>query len=134
MKKLTAILFTFISLNLFGQSESDNMFIKVEIPPSYAEGKAAMEKFISKQFKVSKSERALWESCDTCSLIVVFDTGIDGTLSNIRTVKGMSTTLDREAERVISKMPKWKPETVNGRAVKGDGEINIREILRPRKK
>jgi protein TonB len=33
----------------------------------------------------------------------------DGRITDIQTVRGMSPTLDREAERIVESFPKWKP-------------------------
>ena len=49
-----------------------------------------------------------------CSFIV----GADGKVSNIRIIRGtQDESLNREALRVISEMPKWKAGKVGGQAV-----------------
>jgi periplasmic protein TonB len=42
----------------------------------------------------------------------------DGTLTNIRTIKGIGAGCDEEAERVIAKAPKWIPGKQRGRPVR----------------
>ena len=42
----------------------------------------------------------------------------DGTISNIEVVRGVDPSLDKEAVRVISKMPKWKPGKQRGKPVR----------------
>ena len=42
----------------------------------------------------------------------------DGTISNIEVVRGVDLSLDKEAVRVISKMPKWKPGKQRGKPVR----------------
>ncbi len=42
----------------------------------------------------------------------------DGSISNIKVVRGVSPDLDREAKRVIGRMPNWIPGKVSGRAVR----------------
>ena len=42
----------------------------------------------------------------------------DGSVSNIRVVRGVDASLDKEAVRVISEMPKWKPGKQRGKAVR----------------
>ncbi len=39
----------------------------------------------------------------------------DGSISNIKVERGVSTLLDREAKRLIQEMPKWIPAYCNGR-------------------
>ena len=41
----------------------------------------------------------------------------DGSVSNIKVVRGVDASLDKEAVRVVSVMPKWKPGKQRGEAV-----------------
>ena len=42
----------------------------------------------------------------------------DGSIANARVLRGIDPELDKEAVRVISAMPKWKPGTQKGEAVR----------------
>jgi len=42
----------------------------------------------------------------------------NGSLTNIKIIRGLSDDIDREAIRVISNSPKWNPGIQNGRAVR----------------
>jgi len=42
----------------------------------------------------------------------------DGTVSNVRVIRGAASILNREAIRVISQMPKWTPGMQNGKPVR----------------
>ena len=42
----------------------------------------------------------------------------DGSVSNIKVVRGVDASLDKEAVRVVSVMPKWKPGKQRGKAVR----------------
>lgn len=42
----------------------------------------------------------------------------DGSVSNIKVVRGVDASLDKEAVRVVSEMPKWKPGKQRGKAVR----------------
>jgi periplasmic protein TonB len=42
----------------------------------------------------------------------------DGSISDVKAVRGIGAGCDEEAKRVIASMPKWKPGRQNGRAVK----------------
>ena len=42
----------------------------------------------------------------------------DGSVSQVRVVRGVDPSLDKEAQRVISSMPKWIPGKQNGQAVR----------------
>ena len=41
----------------------------------------------------------------------------DGSISDVKTVRGVDPYLDKEAERVIAAMPNWKPGKQRGQAV-----------------
>lgn len=42
----------------------------------------------------------------------------DGSVSNVEVVRGVDASLDKEAVRVVSSMPKWKPGKQRGKAVR----------------
>lgn len=47
-----------------------------------------------------------------------FTVNADGTVSNVKVLRGVDSTLDKEAVRVVSSSPKWKPGKQRDRAVK----------------
>lgn len=51
------------------------------------------------------------------TVYIEFVVNADGSYRDIKVVKGVSPNIDREALRVISKMPKWKPGRNNDQAV-----------------
>lgn len=51
-------------------------------------------------------------------VIVGFVVLEDGTVAEAKVLRGVSTTLDAEALRVVRAMPKWKPGKFRGKAVK----------------
>ena len=51
-------------------------------------------------------------------VIVQFVVDKDGTITNPEVVRGVDPYLDKEAVRVISSMPKWKPGVQNGKKVR----------------
>jgi protein TonB len=51
------------------------------------------------------------------TVYVEFIVNADGSYKDIKVVKGVSPTIDREAIRVMRKMPKWKPGRNNEQAV-----------------
>ena len=50
-------------------------------------------------------------------VIVMFVVKKDGSISDVKTVRGVDPYLDQEAERVIAAMPHWKPGKQRGQAV-----------------
>lgn len=49
----------------------------------------------------------------TCSFIV----NADGSISHISVLRGVEPSLNKEAVRILSKMPEWTPGKMNGEAV-----------------
>ena len=47
-----------------------------------------------------------------------FTVNADGTVSNVKLLRGVDSSLDKEAVRVVSSSPKWKPGKQRDRAVK----------------
>ena len=51
-------------------------------------------------------------------MIVTFVVNKDGNIVNPEVAKGVNPSLDKEALRVISQMPSWKPGKQRGKPVK----------------
>ena len=51
-------------------------------------------------------------------VIVSFIVEPNGSVSNVKIVRSVDTNLDQEALRVVRQMPKWKPGTQNGVAMR----------------
>lgn len=51
-------------------------------------------------------------------VVVQFVVERDGSVSQVKVVRGVDPSLDKEAQRVISSMPKWIPGKQNGQAVR----------------
>jgi len=53
----------------------------------------------------------------------------DGSVSNVKVLRGIGSGCDEEAVRVVSSMPKWKPGIQNGEAVRVSYNIPIKFAL-----
>ena len=51
-------------------------------------------------------------------VLVEFVIGIDGKVTDVKVVKGVSPELDAEAVKVVSASPKWKPARLKGEKVR----------------
>ena len=47
-----------------------------------------------------------------------FVVNTDGSITDVKVVRGVDRSLDNEAMRVIKSMPKWKPGRMNGKTVR----------------
>lgn len=58
-------------------------------------------------------------------MIIRFVVEIDGSVSNVKVVRGLSPRVDKAAIDMMSKMPKWKPGMNNGKFVRSRFTIPI---------
>lgn len=76
----------------------------VDVHPSFPGGDTEMLRFINGERKYpSKAYRDGIEGRVLCSFVV----NKDGSLSHISVLKGVEESLNREAVRILSKMPAW---------------------------
>lgn len=94
----------------------------VETQPVFPGGEEAMMMFIQKTVKYPTE--AL-EKEEQGRVYVQFVVEMDGSLSEITVVRGVSPSIDKEAMRVISIMPKWTPGTFDGKKVRAKYTVPI---------
>lgn len=90
------------------------IFTKIDVQPEYPGGYEAMVKFIKNNMTYP---RAAMKKKIHGTVYVQFVVAPDGSISDVSTIKGISKECDKEAERVISLMPKWTPGQHNGKNV-----------------
>ena len=86
-----------------------------EIMPEFPGGTAALMKYLGTNIKDPTISQ---EMGSAGRVIVQFVVDKDGSISNPEVVRGVDAYLDKEAIRVISGMPKWKPGVQNGKKVR----------------
>jgi protein TonB len=87
----------------------------VETPPEFVGGNDALWKYLLENTKYPKDAK---ENGSQGMVIVQFIINEDGSVSNVETKNVLYKSLEEEAIRVISSMPKWNPGTINGNPVK----------------
>ena len=90
------------------------IFIIVEEDASFKGGLKAYAKFLRKNLKYPKQARRMGIQG---KVYVEFIITKDGSLKDIKAIKGIGAGCDEEAVRVISLSPKWNPAKQRGRAV-----------------
>jgi protein TonB len=96
--------------------DEEQIFIIVETMPEFPGGNSALMKFLAEntQYPVNAQEKGI-QGRVICQFVVEKD----GRVSNIQVVRTSGDpSLDKEAVRVISTMPKWKPGTQRGKPVR----------------
>jgi TonB family protein len=91
-------------------------------------GAPSMKRFLAEN--INYPEKAVNESTQG-KVFVGFNIEADGSISNVRVVRGISTEIDDEAVRVVRSMPKWTPAQMNGRNVRSIKRIKVDFILAP---
>ncbi|NJN34050.1 MAG: hypothetical protein HC817_07160 [Saprospiraceae bacterium] len=93
---------------------------KRERRPEYASGQAEMYKFIKDNLRYPTDG-----SCVVGNVYVNFCVEADGSITNIKVLKGLCKSCDAEAIRVISIMPKWLPSLEYGTKKPVKGYVTI---------
>ena len=87
----------------------------VETMPEFPGGMTALMKYLGSNIKYPTISQ---EMGSAGRVIVQFVVNRDGSIANPTVVRGVDAYLDKEAIRVISSMPKWKPGVQNGKKVR----------------
>ena len=95
--------------------KEEEIFVAVEQPASFPGGDAAMMKWLSNNVRYPESAQ---QNDIQGRVIVKFVVEKDGSIGQATILKGVDKDLDREAIRVVKKMPKWQPGKNNGVAVR----------------
>ena len=97
------------------KEEETKVFDVVEQMPSFPGGPAALMQYLSSNIKypVVAEENGV-QGRVVCTFVVEKD----GSITDVRVVKSVDPSLDKEAMRVVKSMPKWIPGKQNGSAVR----------------
>lgn len=97
------------------EESAQQIFTVVEKQPEFPGGTAELFKYLSKAIKypVIAQENGI-QGRVVCSFVV----NRDGSIVDIQVMRGVDPSLDKEAIRVISEMPKWKPGEQRGKPVR----------------
>lgn len=95
--------------------DEDIIHVSVEVMPEFPGGTSALMKYLSGNIKYPVVSQ---EMASQGRVIVQFVVDKDGTITDPVVVRGIEAYLDKEALRVISAMPKWKPGRQNQKAVR----------------
>ena len=112
-----AILFT-INTTAMAQNKktsNDKVFEKVEDMPEFPGGEQAMLKFVSENVQYPEEAK---EKEISGRVLVGFIVEKDGSIGDVKVVKGIGGGCDEEAVRVVKAMPKWKPGKQDGKPVR----------------
>ena len=102
-------------IELEPEPDDDEVFMVVEDSPEFPGGLEALLKYLNDNIKYPSICR---ENGIQGRVIVSFVVNKDGKIVDPEVVKGVNPQLDKEALRVISTMPSWKPGKQRGKPVR----------------
>jgi protein TonB len=95
--------------------EETKVFDVVEQMPQFKGGDAALMDYLNKNIKypVIAEENGIQGR-----VVTTFVVERDGSITDVKVIKSVDPSLDKEAVRVVKSMPKWNPGKQNGSAVR----------------
>ena len=96
------------------EEKKPEIFSHVEVPPSFPGGEKELMRWLQENitYPVIAAEQGIQGR-----VILRFVVGPDGSVGNVEVQRSLDPSCDKEAVRVVKKMPKWNPGKQNGNAV-----------------
>ncbi len=111
-----------------GEEEEEEMeiFTVVESMPEFPGGESALYKFLAKNIEYPQIAN---EGGIQGRVFVTFVVEKDGSITDVRVLRGIGGGCDEEAIRVVKSMPKWKPGKQRGKPVRVQYNLPIKFTL-----
>ena len=103
--------------------EDPTAYITAEVMPEFPGGEAALLQYINNNIKYPE---AAIEYKIEGRVPCMFTINIDGSVSNITAIRPVDPELDKEAVRVITGLPKFKPGTIDGKPARVRYTVPVR--------
>jgi protein TonB len=97
--------------------------VALKNPPQFPGGLPKFYKFLSDNLKYPAAARAKNIKGNVFASFVIEK---DGSLGDIKILRGLGSGTEEEAERVLKSSPKWKPGSLNGKPVRTQYNIPIK--------
>jgi len=104
----------------------DTIFVEVDQWPRFPGGEEARIQFLRENISYPEAARS---ARIQGNVFVAFVVEKDGSITNVRIVRGVGGGLDEEAVRVVEGMPKWAPGLKGGQPVRVEFTMPIRFVL-----
>jgi periplasmic protein TonB len=106
--------------------EEETIFTIVEDEPEFPGGPSALMQYLQSNLKYPTMAR---EAGIQGTVFVTFVVERDGSITDVRILRGVGGGLDEEAVRVVRNMPKWKAGRQRGQSVRVQFNLPIRFVL-----
>jgi periplasmic protein TonB len=108
------------------QEAPKEIFTVVEEQPSYPGGDEARIKFLQENIKYPEEAKELGVQG---KVFVTFVVEVDGSITDVRVLRGIGAGCDEEAVRVVKSMPRWVPGKQRGQPVRVQFNLPIKFTL-----
>ena len=108
------------------QDSDSQIFTVVEVLPEFPGGEEARMKYMVENIKYPEEAR---KKGIQGTAYVTFVVEKDGSISNVKVLRGFDKACDEESVRVIKNMPNWKPGNQRGEAVRVQFNLPIKFAL-----
>ena len=108
------------------EMEEEEIFLVVEEMPSFPGGEQEMYRYIGKNIEYPRMAK---ESGISGRVYVTFVVERDGSVTDVKILRGIGGGCDEEAVRVIKKMPRWSPGKQRGKPVRVQYRMPIKFTL-----
>jgi protein TonB len=107
-------------------AEEMQIFMVVESMPEFPGGEANLYKFLAENIKYPQMAK---ESGIQGRVFVTFVVERDGSVTDVRVLRGIGGGCDEEAIRVVKAMPKWTPGKQRGKSVRVQYNLPVKFTL-----
>jgi TonB family protein len=111
-----------------GQENSDQIFTEVDEMPQFPNGQDALMRYLMENLRYPKEAR---DNRIQGTVFVTFVVEKDGSVTDVKTLRSVATSLDEESIRVVKAMPQWKPGILKGEPVRVQFNLPLRFVLDP---
>ena len=105
----------------FEQTKASEIIGETDREPEFPGGQDSLRAFIARNNKWQPGKETI-----AGKVFVEFIVESDGSITNIRIMKGLHESCDQEALRIVSIMPKWNPGVYQGQLVRTRKLLAIR--------
>jgi len=109
------IFIVLIGFTSISQIKAQDVYRKVDVMPEFVGGQTALNQFITQNITWPKASN---DAVKEGTVYVTFIVEKDGSITQIKAVKSIGESFEKEAENVVKKMPKWTPGKNGGQAVR----------------
>ncbi|MFW5974866.1 MAG: energy transducer TonB [Bacteroidota bacterium] len=108
------------------EEDEEKIFMVVEKQPTFPGGEQARKQYLADNIEYPQLAR---ESGIQGTVYVTFVVETDGSITDVRVLRGIGGGCDEEAVRVVEEMPKWEPGEQRGKPVRVQFQMPIRFTL-----